>query len=198
MSFLPNPLKRLFRKKPSKPTRAERERQELVRVISTEVDYESMSDSEKAQYGFSTSEKRNMYAARQMLRFLPSTGKEGGMLQAIATESGKTRQYVYQCFYPKEPAKIFGGRTAKHKLIWQSLVQKISTHQTLPKYQNLFETLISGKPVEVRISAPKYRFVMKRLQALNVAVTVEENASTIPTTYTLTPRVCISSHVQDA
>jgi len=178
----------LFKKKPKKLPESERLMAELGRVSAVEPDWSDMSEEERASVSFTPSEKKEMYAARQDLRFIPPVGKNGGLIQSIANEiNGVSRQYIHQVFYPKNPNKLFSGRSSTQKKAWQLLVQKVKSHPLLPKYKQVFEGLMSGQTVNVTISVSKFRWIRKKSTELVPGLVIVESNETVPTTYTLIP-----------
>lgn len=178
----------IFRKrKDRKLSESERLTVELARVSKLEDDWNGMSTEEKIQVSYSPQEKSEMYSARQDLRYIPPVGKNGGIMQAIANELGVSRQYIHQVFYPKNPNKLFSGRSSLQKRAWQLLVDKIGKHQLLPKYKKVFESVMAGVNVDVTISVAKFRWIKKKGSELVPGLKIIESDRTVPTTYTLIP-----------
>ena len=160
---------------------------ELARVESVEPDWNSMSHEEQVSVSYTTAEKAEMYRCRQDLRFLPPTGKNGGVIQAVARDLDLSRQYVHQVFFPKDPNKLFSGRATTQKRAWQCLVRRLKEHALLPKYKSVFETILSGRRVEVTIPVSKFKWIRKNATRLVPGIKIDACNDTVPTTYVLTP-----------
>ena len=175
------------RRKDKRISESERLGIELSRISKLEDDWNGMPIDERTQVSYSPQEKSTMYSARQDLRYIPPVGKNGGVMQSIATELEVSRQYIHQVFYPKNPNKLFSGRSSLQKRAWQLLVDKIGRHQLLPKYKTVFESIMAGKNVDVTISVSKFRWIRKKGSELVPSLKIIESDKTVPTTYTLIP-----------
>ena len=180
-------LNTLFKKKSRKMQESERLAIELARVSAVEPDWSSMPEQEREAVSYSPQEKKEWYAARQDLRFIPPVGKNGGIIQSIANVLGVSRQYIHQVFYPKVPEKLFSGRSTLQKRAWQMLHARIREHPLLPKYKTVFEAIMAGQRVEVTISVSKFKWIRKKGSELVPNLRITESDSTVPTTYTLIP-----------
>ncbi len=177
----------IFKRRPRKISDSERLAMELARVSKVEDDWGGMAEEERTQVSYSITEKNEMYSARSDLRYIPPVGKNGGVMQSIANELGVSRQYIHQVFYPKNPSKLFSGRSTLQKRAWQLLVLKINNHQLLPKYKKVFESILAGHSVDVTISVSKFKWIRKKGTELVPGLRIVESDKTVPTTYTLTP-----------
>jgi len=169
-----------FRKRKKKLSVTERRTQELLRVVSDD----GQGDPNIV---FTKAEKAYLYKSRDTLRDLPPTGRDGGLMQKVATDHGVTRQYVHQVLFPEDPSKLFSGKTGTHKAIWLTMHSKVSQHAAARLYCQLFDELRGTGQSTARIPKAKIRFIQKRAQQIadeaGKKLITEQDAGTIPTTY---------------
>lgn len=169
-----------FRKRRKKLSATERRTQELLRVVSDDGPGDP-------SIVFTRDEKAYLYKSRDTLRDLPPTGRDGGLMQKVATAHNVTRQYVHQVLFPEEPAKLFSGKTGTHKAIWLTMHGKVSQHGAARLYCQLFDELRETGQSTAKIPKAKIRFIQKRAQQLaeeaGKRLITEQNTGTIPTTY---------------
>jgi len=132
---------------------------EHARLVGDESDYATLPPDVASTTSFTAAEKGAFYAARQLLRWLPTFGPSGCWLQTTAdrvTALGLncTKQYVDQVLWPRDPKRIFSTRTSTYKAIWSELAklveERLNTDPALMAYSLLLEKLDRGDAVWVR------------------------------------------------
>lgn len=152
----------------------------MLRVLAVEEDAGQ-------PYSFTPDEKSQYYEAREILKSLPPTGKDGGMMQRIASLHNVTRQYVHQVLFPKSPDRLFMGRSGTYRSIWAALLDETDRHQSAPLYREFSRELTEKNFVEAQIPKSRIRFIKRRASAIakeyGKTLTITGNVTTIPTTY---------------
>ena len=64
-------------------------------------------------------QKLKMLMAREMLRYVPPTGRYGGVRAEISREVGKSPQYVHQVLWPNAEESLFASDGTKGYAYWQ-------------------------------------------------------------------------------
>lgn len=180
MCMLKNLVASFSRKRKRKLSVQDRRMQELLRVVSEE-------EPGDPNIAFTKVEKDLLYKSRDILRDLPPTGRDGGLMQKVAAAHNVTRQYVYQVLFPEEPKKLFCGKTSTHKAIWLTMHNRVSNHSAAKLYCQLFNELRASGETTAKIPKAKIRFIRKRAQQLadnaGKRLVTEQDTKTIPTTY---------------
>jgi len=168
---------------------------ERQRIAATEDDYDT--DPLRDIQNFTPAEKASFYDARETLNYLPITGPRGSYLQRIsdaleAQGLQGSRQYVYQTFYPNDPARLFRTRSRAYKQIWVILKQLVDNHTAIgsrdpvARYVEILKNLATGKSIFIRNLNPSHiEYFRSKIEELGwkVQVYVQKDKSPAPHNY---------------
>lgn len=128
---------------------------------------------------FSVHEKKRLYAARSMIKFLPSTVSGGVVTQTakmmdIVYGKKVSKQYVHQVLFPDDPLSLFGKRNITYKQIWLMMEQAISDlirpatdseRRAIAFLQESDKALVESELLKLKLT-PKEAFELKEKQEL--------------------------------
>jgi hypothetical protein len=129
---------------------------------------------------FTPAVKKRLEKARERLDYRPY-----GVISAIADEVGVKRQYVHSVIRDPDTFDKHYGDTARK--IWFCLERRLDEDTQLSRVESIVKSLKEDKPIEVKMDARFYSFLVRRLNRLGIVFMVTDNGEA-PATYTFTPK----------